>query len=150
MFKKLGEIIMKSKKLVPILLLFIFSNLMLAQGLVATNDVNAAKTDIEKVESLTEVVPSIAKPTIDKTIKFQIKNNALSKNGINYQIKENGFVTVRIFDYDGNEVANLINREQNAGNHYANFSTINLVPGIYKYCISVNDESICQRTLFVN
>ncbi len=141
---------MKSKLLVLVLSLFLTTNLTLAQGLVASNDVNLPKTELKGVDSQEAGTPSITKPTVNKSIKFEIKNNYLSKQGINYFIKEKGFVTLRIFDHSGHEVANLINREQKAGSHYANFSAINLQPGIYKYCISVNDESICKRMLFVN
>ena len=140
---------MKSKILVAILSLFFVTNIALAQS-IASNDLNSPKAEIKKVAAPKTESPNLAKPTIDNSVKFKINNNSFNKHGINYNLKEDGFVTLRIFDYDGNEVANLVNREQKAGSHFANFSSINLSAGIYKYCVSVNDESVCQRMLFVN
>lgn len=55
---------------------------------------------------------------------------------IRYMIKENGLVTLKVFDALGNEVASLVNENQSAGSYEAEFSseiTSKLSSGIYFY-----------------
>ncbi len=52
---------------------------------------------------------------------------------IQYQIPESGFVTLKVYDILGNEVATLINRKQKAGSYNINFNASALSSGIYFY-----------------
>lgn len=58
---------------------------------------------------------------------------------INYQIKENGFVSLKIFDMLGREVANLVNETQDEGQYSVSFDASNLPSGVYIYSLRVND-----------
>jgi hypothetical protein len=44
-----------------------------------------------------------------------------------------GFVTLKIYDILGREVATLINKQQKAGNYEVNFNASQLTSGIYFY-----------------
>jgi len=50
---------------------------------------------------------------------------------INYQIPEMSWVTLRVYDLLGNEVAELVNRDQTAGNYSVRFDATILSSGIY-------------------
>jgi hypothetical protein len=50
---------------------------------------------------------------------------------IEYRVPVNGFVTLKIYDALGNEVASLVNEEKQAGNYLVNFEGRNLASGIY-------------------
>lgn len=58
---------------------------------------------------------------------------------IAFSIKENSFVSLKVYDILGREVAELINKELNSGNHTIEFNGQNLKSGIYFYEIRANE-----------
>lgn len=62
-----------------------------------------------------------------------------SSTSINYQIKEKGFVSLKVFDMLGKEVANLVNETQDEGQYSVIFDASNLPSGVYIYSLRVND-----------
>ncbi|MCX7833838.1 MAG: M20/M25/M40 family metallo-hydrolase [Ignavibacteria bacterium] len=58
---------------------------------------------------------------------------------INYAIPKNSFVTLKIYDLLGREVATLINEEKPAGYYSIDFDASNLSSGIYFYRLSAGD-----------
>ena len=52
---------------------------------------------------------------------------------ISYQIPERGFVTLKVYDILGNEVATLVNEEKPAGIYQVELDGLNLSSGIYFY-----------------
>ncbi len=83
----------------------------------------------------------------NKTI---ISNYGLSQNypnpfnpttNIVYQIKDKGFVTLKVFDILGREVSQLVNETKEAGEYFAIFDAINLPSGVYVYSLIVNNSN---------
>ena len=58
---------------------------------------------------------------------------------INYQLPENGFVTVKVYDLLGKEIALLVNENKQAGYHSVTFDASRLTSGVYIYTIIVNN-----------
>lgn len=58
---------------------------------------------------------------------------------INYQIKEKGFVSLKVYDILGKEVANLVSETQDEGQYSVVFDASNLPSGVYIYSLRVND-----------
>ena len=58
---------------------------------------------------------------------------------INYQIKEKGYVILKVYDMLGKEVADLVNETQEAGQYTIDFNTSELPSGVYIYSLRVND-----------
>jgi len=56
---------------------------------------------------------------------------------IKYQIPEVSFVTLRIYDVLGNEIATLVNEQKPADSYEVEFNASNLPSGIYFYRIQV-------------
>ena len=52
---------------------------------------------------------------------------------ISYQISELSFVSLKVYDVLGNELATLVNEEKSAGNYEVNFNGSKLASGIYIY-----------------
>ena len=52
---------------------------------------------------------------------------------INYQIPELSFVTLKVFDVLGSEIATLVNEENPSGRYKAEFDATDLPSGIYFY-----------------
>ncbi len=68
---------------------------------------------------------------------------------IKYSIKENGFVTLKVYDVLGNEVAVLANEEKQAGTYTVTFDAGNLASGIYFYSISTNGFHQTKKMLLI-
>ena len=82
--------------------------------------------------------PSIVENTdISKNLSSIYPNPFNNITNINYNVPENGFVTIKIFDIQGREVNSLVNNYQNKGNYKILFNASNLNPGTYIYKINV-------------
>lgn len=55
---------------------------------------------------------------------------------INFSIKDAGFVNIRVFDLIGQQVAELVNEEKQAGSYSVRFDASKLPSGIYIYTIN--------------
>jgi len=66
---------------------------------------------------------------------------------INYQLKESGFVTLKVFDVLGKKVAELVNENKSAGFYNVNFDAGNLPSGLYFYRMTVNDYVETKKML---
>ncbi len=103
-----------------------------------------AKTENEEYKFLADYktgnevsVTSIGDEFESVPLSFELKQNYPNpfnpSTVIQYQIPENGFVTLKVYDILGNEVATLINGKQQAGSYGINFNASELSSGIYFY-----------------
>jgi len=81
-------------------------------------------TDVEPVSSL---VPD------DYELQQNHPNPFNPSTSIEYSIPEESFVELKVYDVLGNEVASLVNEQQQAGVYRADFTANNLSSGIYFY-----------------
>jgi hypothetical protein len=58
---------------------------------------------------------------------------------INYQIPEQGFVTIKVYDILGKEIKTLVNENKPVGSYNIRFNASDLSSGIYIYQIRVNN-----------
>ena len=70
---------------------------------------------------------------------------------ISYSLSENSFVTLKVYDVIGNEVATLVNENQNSGIYNYQFSTVNykLSSGVYFYKIEAGSFTAVKRMLLI-
>ena len=68
---------------------------------------------------------------------------------ISYQLPEKNFVTLKVYDILGREIAELINGSREAGNHVVTFDASNLSSGIYYYQIKAGSLVQSQKMLLV-
>ncbi|PID58436.1 MAG: hypothetical protein CR986_07975 [Ignavibacteriae bacterium] len=66
---------------------------------------------------------------------------------IKYQLSEPGFVTLKVYDMLGQEVANLVNEQKGIGFYEAKFDAGKLTSGIYFYTIRVNDYTASKKMI---
>ncbi len=66
---------------------------------------------------------------------------------IRYSISENSFVSLKVYDVLGNEVAALVNEKQNPGSYNCQFSTVNyqLSSGMYFYKLTAGEFSEVKK-----
>jgi len=68
---------------------------------------------------------------------------------IQYQLPKNGFVTLKIYDILGKEVAALVNDQKTQGRYSVNFDASRLASGVYIYQLLVNDYVSSKKMLFL-
>jgi hypothetical protein len=86
-------------------------------------------------------------------MKFELSQNYPNPfnptTSIKYSTPVKGFVTLKIFNLLGQEVATLINQEQNPGEYIADFDASKLASGIYMYSIKVGDFSLTKKMVLL-
>jgi len=60
-----------------------------------------------------------------------------------------GFVSLKIYDILGREIATLINKEQKAGNYEVNFNASKLSSGVYFYKLQAGNFSQTKKLLLL-
>ncbi|MBK8553733.1 MAG: T9SS type A sorting domain-containing protein [Ignavibacteria bacterium] len=70
---------------------------------------------------------------------------------IPYSLSEDRFVTLKVYDVSGNEIATLVNEKQTSGTYSYQFSTVNyqLASGIYFYKLEAGDFSETKRMILL-
>ncbi|MBS1492023.1 MAG: T9SS type A sorting domain-containing protein [Bacteroidetes bacterium] len=68
---------------------------------------------------------------------------------INYELPKSNFVSLKIYDMMGREVANLVNQTQDAGFYSIKFDASKLSSGIYFYKIQAADFSAVKKLMLV-
>jgi hypothetical protein len=70
---------------------------------------------------------------------------------INYSIAKSGFVSIKIYNVLGQEVATLVNRKEVVGNHQVNFDAAkyNLASGIYMYTIRTDGFTVSKKMILL-
>jgi len=68
---------------------------------------------------------------------------------ISYQIPQNGFVSLKVYNVLGNEVATLVNKDQTAGKYNVTFKANNLASGIYFYKLEAGNFSSIKKLILL-
>lgn len=68
---------------------------------------------------------------------------------IKYSILQSGFVTLKVYNLLGQEVATLVNQQQKPGEYVADFDASNLASGIYMYRIEAGNFSLTKKMVLL-
>ncbi|TAL63051.1 MAG: T9SS type A sorting domain-containing protein, partial [Bacteroidetes bacterium] len=68
---------------------------------------------------------------------------------IKYSVKENGLVTLKVYDVLGNEVAELVNDVKQTGSYKVSFNPSNLASGIYYYKMQAGEFSAVKKLILI-
>lgn len=68
---------------------------------------------------------------------------------ISYSIKEEGLVTLKVFNILGQQVANLVNEFKTPGDYKVNFDASRLSSGIYLYKINSNGFTFTKKMMLI-
>jgi hypothetical protein len=68
---------------------------------------------------------------------------------IEYQVKERGFVGIKVYDVLGNEVATLVNEERSIGTYNIQFDGSNLSSGVYVYTLQTGNFKQSRKMLLL-
>lgn len=68
---------------------------------------------------------------------------------IRYQLINSGFVSLKVYDALGQEVANLVNEEKSPGMYETKFDGFNLAGGVYIYRLQVGASSLTKKMILL-
>ncbi|HSL88040.1 MAG TPA: T9SS type A sorting domain-containing protein [Ignavibacteriaceae bacterium] len=68
---------------------------------------------------------------------------------ISFELPSGGFVTLKVYDMLGREVATLVNSELTSGAHTVNFNAANLSSGTYVYQLSSNGNLLTNKMVLL-
>lgn len=111
-------------------------NSVIEENLIA--NLNGIGIDPETIET--------EKPEISLTAYPNPFNPATS---INFTLPDQAFVSLKVFDLLGREVAELVNEERKAGTHQVSFNGSNLASGIYLYRLEFGNTIIINRMTLI-
>lgn len=99
-----------------------------------------------------EFSPTVSITTLQPTT-LQVDQNYPNpfnpKTTISYSLPQHSFVTLRVYDILGKEVAILINGEQSAGNYSIDFSGNNLTSGTYIYRLNAGGQIATKKMILM-
>jgi len=94
---------------------------------------------------LTEITTSVSQESSQLPEIFYLNQNYPNPFNpatvINYQLPQDGFVALKVYDIIGREVETLISENQSAGRYTVNFDASDLPSGIYIYRLQVNSAA---------
>ena len=103
--------------------------------------------------SVKEIVSSIDEETDFITNEYFLENNYPNpfnpNTRISFNIADNGFTTLIVYDVLGNEIVKLINRELAAGKYDVDFDASSLPSGIYFYRLSINSFNSTKKLVLL-
>ncbi len=103
-----------------------------------------------KFEMYTDLATSVAKNEPQEVETFELSQNYPNpfnpQTNISYSIPSNGTVRLKIYNLQGQEVATLVNKQQQAGHYSIPFLASDIVSGIYVYRLEFNGESSFVKT----
>jgi len=110
----------------------------------STNIVTTRSAQIQK-ESIDE---KLSKPEEFK-LSQNYPNPFNPSTKIRYSVPEMGFVTLKVYDVVGSEVATLVNEEKPAGSYEIDFDSSDLTSGIYFYRLQANDFTQIRKMILL-
>ena len=103
---------------------------------------------ITDFETPTSVEDENAIPTV-YALEQNYPNPFNPTTNIKFSLPSNGFVTLKVYDILGNEIATLVNKEMKAANYTINFDASSLSTGVYLYRIQVNNFVSVKKMLLM-
>jgi hypothetical protein len=68
---------------------------------------------------------------------------------INYSLKKSAYVTLKVYDLIGNEVASLVDEQKPAGEYFVKFNASKLASGIYFYRLGTSNYSEMKKMVLI-
>ena len=96
----------------------------------------------------TSVEPTPGVPSVYK-LDQNYPNPFNPTTNIRYSIPSSSFVSLKVFDMLGQEVATLYNGHQDAGNYVADFDAASLANGTYYYTLTAGSYSETKKMLLL-
>jgi len=102
-----------------------------------------------KFSKATDVKPDPNTVVEDYNLSQNYPNPFNPTTEIKFTVAKEGFVTLKVYDILGKEVANLVSEQMPSGAYSADFNASELSSGTYIYTLSVNGVSISKKMMLL-
>ncbi len=68
---------------------------------------------------------------------------------ISYSIAQPGFITIKVYDILGNEIATLVNEAKSTGSYHVTFNSAKIPSGVYFYKLQAGNYSVAKKLVIV-
>ncbi len=72
-----------------------------------------------------------------------------SQTSFSFNLSENSFVSLKVYDLLGREVATVLNKDMSAGANTVNWSAKDLSTGVYMYTLTAGQHSETKKLLYL-
>ncbi|MFC2103380.1 S41 family peptidase [Bacteroidota bacterium] len=121
----------------------------LTQEDVVNGDDTVVKRAMEWINNNTSVESGKSDQLSDYYLGNNYPNPFNPTTRISYSIPQSGFITLKVFDLLGNEVAVLVNEDKPAGEYQVEFEASELTSGIYFYWLKAENFMECKKMVFI-
>ncbi|OGU76374.1 MAG: hypothetical protein A2W11_13880 [Ignavibacteria bacterium RBG_16_35_7] len=104
---------------------------------------------VEKFSRPVDVRPDPNVVVTDYTLAQNYPNPFNPTTDIKFTVAKEGFVTLKVYDLLGKQVATLVDQHMTSGGYTADFDASNLASGTYIYTLSVNGVSISKKMMLL-
>jgi hypothetical protein len=102
-----------------------------------------------KYQALIVSVDNIAPSTNEFSLGQNAPNPFANSTSIGYQLPGDGFVSLKVYNVIGNEVASLVSSNQTKGSYTVPFNSKGLPGGVYYYKLMFNDQVKSNKMLLI-
>lgn len=117
------------------------------------SDILFAGTDGYGIYRTSLPITSIESEQIVLINDFELKQNYPNPfnpaTNINYQLARGSYVSLKVYDILGNEVAVLVDEFKPAGSYDVSFDAINLPSGVYIYTLNTENSSFSKKMMLL-
>ena len=110
-----------------------------------SHDINGTVHEYEQTAEATPEAPMPREYALDQNFPNPFNPNT----SISYSLMEAGFVTLKIYNLMGQEVATLVSQRMESGRYTATFTATDLPSGIYVYRLDVNDFTATKKMVLM-
>ena len=100
-----------------------------------------------------EVITSVKEINNNNQLNYNLSQNYPNPFNpttvINYSIPKDGFVSLKVYNALGEQVADLVNGYVKAGNHNVTFNADRLSSGVYYYRIETNNNVLVKKMILL-
>ena len=118
------------------------------QGTTSSRNGQSSTVTTTSSESTTDVEGEEESP-LEFGLEQNFPNPFNPTTQIGFEVSNPGFVTIRVFDLAGNEVATLVQGFFQAGHHQAIFNASNLASGLYMYRLEAGATSLTKKMVLL-
>ncbi len=109
----------------------------------ALGDLNWFPEQITGVEQIHNNVP------MNYALSQNYPNPFNPSTQIEYSIPQSGYVTIKVYNLLGQEIATLVNQEQRAGSYKVDFDATKLASGVYMYQLHAGNFSLTKKMILM-
>ncbi len=104
---------------------------------------------VQRYQNLIVSVDDIESSVNEFNLGQNSPNPFINSTTIRYQLPDAGFVSLKVYNVIGNEVAELVNSNQTKGSHTIDFTANDLTSGVYYYRLRFGDQVRSNKMLLI-